>query len=124
MECYCDGERPSVYHATRPIARKAHRCHECGATIHPGERYERAAGLWDGRWDHYRTCAGCLLIRDHLAQVRPCFCWSHGGLAEEIPAEISDGWDLREGRYIDTWPPGGRFRALALVVQAKREAKP
>lgn len=63
----------------------------------------------------------CLLVRDYLTQVRPCFCWAHGRLAYDIEREISDGWEMRDGRVVDTWPPGDRFRALALVVQARRE---
>lgn len=119
--CYCDNEPASIYDVKRPIARKAYRCHECAGTIDRGDRYERVYGLWDDQWEHYRTCSGCLMIRDHLALVRPCFCWAHGSLASDIEAEMSDGWEMRDGRYIDTWPPGGRFRALALMAQARLE---
>jgi hypothetical protein len=51
------------------------------------------------------------MVRDYLEATRECFCWSHGGLWEELPYEIEDG----------DWKPGERFRALALVAQAKRE---
>lgn len=61
----CD-EPPSVYRTTHPIARKAHRCEECGETIAPGQRYELYKSLFDGKWETTKTCASCVEIRDHF----------------------------------------------------------
>lgn len=58
-----DFEKASVYNSAMVVARKPHKCCECRAEIKPRERYERVAGLWDGRWEHYRTCAMCVEIR-------------------------------------------------------------
>lgn len=119
--CFCDYDPAAVYRVSRPIARKVYRCHECRGVIAAGDRYERAVGLWEGEWRSYFTCSGCLLIRDHLDAVRPCFCWSHGGLDETLANELGGGWEMRDGVYVDTWPPGGRFRVLALMAQVRRE---
>jgi hypothetical protein len=113
--CHCDYEPARIYRASRPIARKPHRCDECGGQISPGERFESVGALWHDGLSDYRdrhyTCSGCLMIRDHLVATRECYCWSHGGLWEDLPYEFDD---LR-------WKPGERFRALAIVAQAKRE---
>jgi hypothetical protein len=91
--CYCDIEpMPSMYRAMRPLARKTHRCTECGAVIHPGDRYERVTGVWDGVFDHHKTCAHCLAMRDLVESRAHCFCWTHGGLRDELWEWISEEW--------------------------------
>jgi hypothetical protein len=55
--------RPDIYGETQPTARKEHRCCECGITIHQGDTYQRASGLWDGLWDTYKTCLPCAQLR-------------------------------------------------------------
>lgn len=65
--CYvetCDGDRPEVYAQDEVTARKPHKCCECGAEIPKGERYERFKGKWEGEWEEYRTCLGCVECRD------------------------------------------------------------
>lgn len=64
--CSIDGESADVSNVHWPKARKEHTCCECGAAIIPGQRYERASGLWDGSWDTYKTCKVCVSIRDDL----------------------------------------------------------
>jgi hypothetical protein len=46
MECYCDFEPASVYHADIHTARKRHRCCECDGIIEPGEHYEWVFGAY------------------------------------------------------------------------------
>ncbi len=114
--CDTDWDPPDVYHAARPLARKAHTCEECGQAIDPGDRYERAAGLYDGRWSVYKTCHRCLALRDWLEVVSCCFCWSHGGLMEEAENEIDQG----------NWKPGFKFAAMRLLVEVRnpKRARP
>lgn len=57
---------PTVWRASRPKARKLHRCIECTGSIEPGEVYEKFTGLWDGSWDTYRTCAECNTLRGEV----------------------------------------------------------
>jgi len=50
---------PTLYTVTRPVARKQHRCCECRQLIEPKEQYVRTDGLWDGRFDAFKTCMFC-----------------------------------------------------------------
>ena len=56
MTCDCsDYETPTVYRERTQIARKRHRCSECGGTVYPGEQSPRlgdvrsACAGWRGR---------------------------------------------------------------------------
>ncbi len=51
---------------TEPIARKEHKCCECGRTIKIGEKYSYFVGLWgdyysydDNQFDVFKTCLEC-----------------------------------------------------------------
>lgn len=89
-DCYCDYERPEFYERIQHTARKPHKCEECGCAIQSGEKYERAAGKWDGRFDVFKTCCRCLALREHIAAHVPCFCWSHGGMLEDARNEVEN----------------------------------
>lgn len=78
--CSMDGERPVVFEEHWPKARKEHVCVECGETIKLGQRYEYASGLWDGFWDHHKTCKTCVNIRNDVC----CGSFIYGELREAI----------------------------------------
>lgn len=84
--CYCSGELPIVYRAARPIARKQHKCYECGVTISAGERYENVFAIYPGdtRGNVFKTCVHCLAVRDLVESRLQCFCWEHGNLHENV----------------------------------------
>ena len=42
------------------IARKRHRCYECGGHVETGERYQIVVGKFDGALETYKTCSRCL----------------------------------------------------------------
>lgn len=42
-----------------PIARKHHRCCECGGHIKVGEKYIRSSGVWEGDFYSYKFCPIC-----------------------------------------------------------------
>lgn len=44
--CYCDFEPWAFYSAKILTAKKLHCCSECESGIHPGEKYERTAGVF------------------------------------------------------------------------------
>jgi hypothetical protein len=52
-----------LYRESTPKARKQHVCCECGATIDPGETYQRVEGMWDGRFYTFKTCDFCAQVR-------------------------------------------------------------
>lgn len=71
MECSCDvyveGDGyPAFYNDLTHKARKNHRCCECGRDIIAGETYNYTSGLWDGKFDVYKTCADCVSIRNEF----------------------------------------------------------
>lgn len=67
-----DGEDPSVIKVREVVARKRHRCCECRRTILSRETYQMVDGCWDGSWDHYRTCSGCVNWRNIIGDEAGC----------------------------------------------------
>jgi hypothetical protein len=74
-----DGEAPSLHVVEMRKAQKEHICCECHEPIHPGDTYERVVGVWDGKFDHFKTCAICKKIREDY-----CCSWLYGGLREAL----------------------------------------
>lgn len=85
----CDCEPAEFYHQAQPVARKAHRCDECGAAINVGDRYQRFSGKWDGHFDSFRLCLGCVEVFDEVRADSGC-CVGIGELREML-AEYPDG---------------------------------
>lgn len=88
-------ELPQVYNRYRPVARKAHRCCECGGKIDSGEVYVRHEGLWDGRWETHKTCSDCDRISGVV--IERLRCRIDGGLAfGGLYEELSEGDEPKE----------------------------
>lgn len=83
------GESNEFHAACMRTARKGHSCCECNRTIEPGERYEYAAGKYDGHFFAEKTCAECAAIRDALV----CGSYVYGQLWEAIEEEVFPVWD-------------------------------
>lgn len=81
--CECDGEMPSLFFESRHTARKEHKCYECRRTIRPGEQYESVRGVWEGRFEFFKTCQHCLALRDWVKAHVPCFCWMYGDVRND-----------------------------------------
>ncbi len=92
MNCVCDYDPADFYSASRPIARKAHKCDECAGQIKRGERYERVNGKWEGCISTFKTCVWCLAVRDAISQRVPCFCWAHGGLDIDVEYALEEAY--------------------------------
>jgi len=73
---------PDISETHRPKARKQYTCCECGRAIVPGERHERTRGLWEGRWETYRTCVPCVALRHELTGGK--------GFTFETLADVAD----------------------------------
>ena len=112
MSCSCDYDPAAVYNASRPLARKEHKCSECGGVIQQGERYERVDALWEEKWSTMKTCVWCLGLRDIIESGADCFCWAHGNLVEAMVEFLRD----TQGEF-----PGLGMHAGRWIVEAKRQ---
>jgi len=85
--CSCDYDDPfDFYHVSNPIAKKTHKCCECNGEILPGQRYERAATVYDGYFECFKTCGPC-------SQIRRDYCAPYTALHETL-------WELLDTDYI------------------------
>ena len=87
-------EMPVVYHHSTPVARKEHRCCDCGGLIEVGEKYHAHNGVWDGRGRTHKICRDCQLLmmeEEHPSEV------PLGGLSEYL---LDDGNPRKITRYI------------------------
>ena len=106
MSCYCDAESPEFYHAREFVARKEHKCSECGEYILTGEKYENTTGKWGGTLSIYKTCGDCLNLRFAL-ETTPCYCLVHGSLLEDFSETIDECWkfsaSVKDMKHRDRW---------------------
>jgi hypothetical protein len=89
-DCYCDYDRPAFYVASIRMARKVHRCDECGGEIRPGEQYEHVSAKWDGSIGTVSTCRHCHDLRVWTKNNVPCLCVMHGNQDEENDLAIEN----------------------------------
>jgi hypothetical protein len=61
-----DNLMPSIFSERKRIARKVHKCCECGKWIVPKNIYWLSKGCWEGKWDEYKTCESCYELRHEL----------------------------------------------------------
>lgn len=113
-ECYCDYEAFSVYRQAIHVARKQHKCYECGAAILPGDRYESAFGVYDGEPHTMATCPLCLDLRQFVLAHVPCSCWTHGDMIETI---------IGDAQQYAHEAPGLLFGAYRRQVRIKRRSQ-
>lgn len=66
--CFYDAERPSFCETEIRVARKEHKCCECGVVIGRGEKYEHVTGVWDGDIASFKTCSHCRELREKVVQ--------------------------------------------------------
>jgi hypothetical protein len=115
VSCYCDYDPPSFYEAAIHKARKQYKCSECAGYVWPGEPYERAAGLWEGTFWHWKTCERCYDIRMWVQNNVPCFCFAHGGLDETAEEAIEEAYSRARNEVV-----GLRFGYLRRKVKRLR----
>lgn len=90
--CGCDGESPKAFYESVRIARKQHKCCECGSTIDPGEKYEHVKGLWYDDWEEFKTCMTCANIRNaaNKDDIRPSLGCLYATVGSEYEHVIKD----------------------------------
>jgi hypothetical protein len=102
--CYCpvDSEAPKVFEAQELVARKEHKCVECGGAIGKGSHHHVASGLWGGEWSRYRRCELCQNLAEALYETTKCWP-SYGELVVEYEAyleELGDEYSYRNSRAV------------------------
>lgn len=75
-----DCDPPTFYEAKQVRGRKKYECCECLSVIAKGEPHERAAGLWEGSFDTFRTCKLCTDMRDEIGLQ----CYAHGLMMDVV----------------------------------------
>lgn len=61
-----DADLPSIFEVKYRFANKPHICCECRRTIAKGVKYQYVSGLWNGKWDKFKTCLACVELREAL----------------------------------------------------------
>ena len=88
--CWCGDDVFEWYDEHFRIARKRHRCYECGGHVETGERYQIVVGKFEGALETNKTCPRCLSVIDWIKAHVPCYCRSFGGLHDTIYDDIRD----------------------------------
>lgn len=113
-----NSDAPSCFSTTTRVARKPHHCCECDEVIAPGQRYEYASGIWDGRPDAFKTCLSCVEIRDHFSALcddydsRPVFRSLWADIEENFFPDMTAG-----GPCLDGLSPVAKARMFERRVQ-------
>lgn len=84
-------ELPSCITEAKPVARKRHKCCECGGIILEGEQYIRVSGIWDGEPSRFKVCVDCDALRAEADKNTrdPEECTAFGCLRDTL-AEMGD----------------------------------
>lgn len=61
--CFIADGIADIYRTKPTIARKNHRCNECGRTVKPGEQYLYHFQVYEGEALTRRVCRGCAYVR-------------------------------------------------------------
>ncbi len=88
-----------------PVARKAHKCKECGRAIAAGERYHVDIFVWEGDLHTHKTCAHCMVARAWLRDE--CGGFLFGAIEE----------DIREHTHSGDYPMGLHRLAVGMAWQ-------
>lgn len=104
-----DAEQPKAFWRRVVKARKRHYCCECGEWVEPGERYQRASGVWALRPASFATCTACAAIREDrtdgvaFGQLYEALCECEGWnyLENECVTCDGSGWEPGYGGHCD-----------------------
>lgn len=74
LECALDcGEGWDVHNERMPVARKNHKCEECGQSIKPGEVYHYHWGIFYGDPVTHKACERCGDLRSSFGALGYCY---------------------------------------------------
>lgn len=112
--CTVDFDPPTVQHTAVRTAVKDHKCCECSRTITPGDMYRIDKALFDGRWSVWKTCLGCVRLRERLlaqmelGKIPPnqyadeCGSWFFEMLKEALEEGLKE-WCAENWRCVLHW---------------------
>jgi hypothetical protein len=82
IKMYDDCEISEFYSESWHVARKEHKCCECGTTIKIKEKYLSCTGKWDGRVSTFKQHSDCLEACVGVRNFQDGFCVPFGELFE------------------------------------------
>lgn len=114
MDCSCeinvdDADGPTFATEELRWAAKRHWCCECRRKISPGELYENTRGMWDGKFETYKTCYDCRSVRRTMFKRG----WTYEMIWEDIQDLIWENWGLDESCLAKATP---RARAKLCAI--------
>lgn len=104
---------PSFVSISMRTAKKDHLCFECGDVIKKGTRYEKTSGVWDGTFATFKTCRGCLSLREEFFRSAYYYGRIWGDFrtyVDEVGAEISE-------KCLSNLTPTAREKACNIVQE-------
>lgn len=84
---------PTKYEHKQVKAKKIHICYECHNKIIVNEVYHRIRGQWNGKWEMYKVCHVCHILRGALADRTKKQTAPFGHLSEWVE---KSGFVMRE----------------------------
>ncbi len=112
-----DYEIAECFFESSPIAKKPHKCCECGRIIEPGEKYIRESGKWTGEFSVYKTCIDCFSVREEMF----CEGYLYTTLWENVCEYLRDvDYEISE-KCLLTLTPRARNMILDIIEEDLKE---
>lgn len=111
MSHSCD-DTYDIYDERTLRANKPHTCCACGIEIRKFDRYTRVFVLYDGRKEHFKRCARCQFLHEHLRTLAPGEMWPDEQLG--CGTLYADEWGTPPGwvNELAFWRPGDPLPAI------------
>ena len=93
------------YERKNPIARKDHKCCECGRVIPKGEQYEYVTGKYEGEFFECKTCWQCA----EILRTFSCGAVLHETLWEEMNDYVFENLTLSSECFTELSPGAKTF---------------
>jgi len=110
-DLYEDG--PSCFSEKNRVARKLHKCSECGRVIDPGETYHYESGVWDGTPLSFKTCADCYSLRREFFST-----YEYGSIWASFEEAVFENDGRFDQDALAALTPAARERAMAAIERA------
>ena len=120
-DCSCiyvgDYEHAECYSNREVIARKEHKCCECGKKISPSQKYHYITGKWEGEWADYKMCNIC----DEISDTFFCDGVVFGRLLDDLWEHVFDVDGEIAGECLTGLSPAAREVVCELIEKCWRE---